>query len=127
MWISTIIGNVISKIQKDTILSLDFLITPDPYNEIESSTISFPVTHTQMEFLFICMYVCTIQNQFNCFDRILLIFIWKVSFFLAPILCNLNYKFEFETIYLIQIAHWSFFIFNIFYAFHYQRMGILIK
>ena len=53
MWISQIIGSVIFRIPRDTVLSLAFSITPDPCNEIESSTISFPVAHTQMEFLFV--------------------------------------------------------------------------
>jgi hypothetical protein len=53
MWISTIIGSIIFRILRDTVLSLAFSITPDPCNEIESSTISLPVAHTQMEFVFV--------------------------------------------------------------------------
>jgi hypothetical protein len=53
MWISTIIGSIIFRIPRDNVLSLAFSITPDPCNEIESSTISLPVAHTQMEFVFV--------------------------------------------------------------------------
>jgi hypothetical protein len=53
MWISTIIGSVIFRILRETSLNLAFSIPPDPYNKIESSTLSFPVAHTQIEFLFV--------------------------------------------------------------------------
>ena len=53
MWISTIIGSIIFRILRETSLNLAFSIPPDPYNEIESSTLSFPVAHTQIEFLFV--------------------------------------------------------------------------
>ena len=92
MWISTIIGSVIFRILRETSLNLAFSIPPDPYNEIESSTLSFPVAHTQIfpgSTYTNGILICTVQNDLNSVDKILLI--GKVSSFLAPILCNLNY------------------------------------
>ena len=65
MWIGLVqllVASYSSKILKDIILRLDFSITPDPYNEIKSSTISFPVAHTQIGF---------VRYKFNCFDRLI--------------------------------------------------------
>lgn len=94
MWISTIIGSVIFRILRETSLNLAFSIPPDPYNEIESSTLSFPVAHTQIfpgSTYTNGILICTVQNDLNSVDKILLI--GKVSSFsfLALILCNLNY------------------------------------
>jgi hypothetical protein len=41
------------RILRETSLNLAFSIPLDPYNEIELSTLSFPVAHTQIEFLFL--------------------------------------------------------------------------